>query len=93
MVLSIEIRDVILQDFIDIFQAKYGEEWRHKLTGKLSPSPIHQIAEQRGVSVSDVKKVRSQLVAVGLLFEVVQTMTSPLPSGPSSSGPSLNLEW
>lgn len=85
MVLSNEIRDVILQDFIDIFQAKYGEEWRSKLTTKLTPSPIHQIAEQRGVRVSDVKKVRSQMVALGLLFQVVQTMTSPLPSDPVPS--------
>lgn len=88
MVLSNETRDIILQDFIDIFQAKYGDQWRHKLTSKLSPSPIHHIAEQRGVRVSDVKKVRSQMVALGLLFQVVQTMTSPLPSDPSPY-----LEW
>lgn len=85
MVLTNEIRDVILQDFIDIFQAKYGEEWRSKLTSKLTPSPIHQIAEQRGVSVSDVKKVRSQMVALGLLFQVIQTMTEP--------NPLPDLEW
>ncbi len=80
MVLTNETRDVIIQDFVDIFQARYGPEWRAKLTTNLRPSPIHQIAEQRGVSVSDVRKVRSQLVAMGLLFSIVQTMSEPLPS-------------
>jgi hypothetical protein len=78
MTLTDEQRDVILQDFLDIFQAKYGENWRSKLTTNLRPSPIHQIAEQRGVKVSDVKKVRSQLLAVGQLFLLFSTMTQPL---------------
>ena len=78
MVLTNEIRDAILQDFLDIFQARYGEDWRMKLTTNLRPSPIQQIAEQRGVSVSDVKKVRSQLMAMGLLFSVVRNMTEPI---------------
>jgi hypothetical protein len=82
MPLSEEQRDIILQDFLDIFQAKYGEQWRTKLTTNLRPSPIQQIAEQRGVKVSDVKKVRSQLLAVGQLFTIISTMTQPLPSEP-----------
>ena len=80
MVLTTETRDVIIQDFLDVFQARYGPEWRTKLRTNLRPSPIQQIAEQRGVTVSDVKKVRSQLVAMGLLFSIVQTMSEPLPS-------------
>jgi methionyl-tRNA formyltransferase len=78
MTLSDEQRDIILQDFLDIFQAKYGENWREKLTSNLRPSPIHQIAEQRGVKVSDVKKVRSQLLAIGQVFQLISTMTQPL---------------
>lgn len=80
MPLSDELRDIILQDLIDIFQARYGEEWRFKLTSNLKPSPIHQIAEQRGVTVAEVKKVRSQLLAIGQIFHIVRTMTTPLSS-------------
>lgn len=78
MPLTEETRDLILQDLLDIFQARYGEQWRAKLTTNLKPSPIQQIAEQRGVSVTDVKKVRSQLLAVGQIFHVISTMTAPL---------------
>jgi hypothetical protein len=80
MPLSDEQRDIILQDLIDIFQARYGEGWRFKLTTNLKPSPIHQIAEQRGVTVADVKKVRSQLLAIGQIFHIVHTMTTPIES-------------
>ncbi len=83
MPLSEEQRDLILQDLIDIFQARYGDQWRAKLTTNLKPSPIHQIAEQRGVSVSDVKKVRSQLLAVGQIFHIISTMTAPLDIQPT----------
>lgn len=78
MPLSPELRDVILQDFLDIFQARFGDEWRSKLTTNLRPSPIQQIAEQRGVKVSDVKKVRSQLLAVGQLVQLINMMTQPV---------------
>jgi hypothetical protein len=80
MPLSEEQRDIILQDLIDIFQARFGEGWRAKLTTNLKPSPIQQIAEQRGVSVSDVRKVRSQLLAIGQIYHVISTMTAPLPT-------------
>lgn len=78
MAIPDELRDLVIQDFIDVFQSRYGDNWRSKLTTNLRPSPIHQIAEQRGVRVSIVKKIRSQLVAMGLLYEVMQTMTQPL---------------
>lgn len=78
MAIPDELRDLVIQDFIDVFQSRYGDNWRSKLTTNLRPSPIHQIAEQRGVRVSIVKKIRSQLVAMGLLYEVIHTMTQPL---------------
>ena len=78
MPLSPEQRAVILQDFLDVFQARYGDEWKSKLTTNLRPSPIRQIAEQRGVTVSDVKKVRSQLLAMGQLIEIFTTMSQPI---------------
>lgn len=80
MPLSEEQRNLILQDFIDAFQAKYGDAWRFKLTTNLKPSPIHHIVEQRGVKVSDVRKIRSQLMAVGRMILLLQTMTEPLPN-------------
>ena len=79
MTLSQELRDVILQDFLDIFQARYGEAWKTKLTTNLRPSPIRQIAEQRGATVSDVKKVRSQLLAMGQVVNIFIQMTQPIP--------------
>ena len=91
MPLTEEIRDLILQDLIDIFQARFGEEWRSKLTTNLRPSPIQQIAEQRGVTVADVKKVRSQLLAVGQIYHIIHTMTQPLPN--SNSNYSDMIEW
>ena len=79
MVLTNELRDLICQDFLDIFQERYGDEWRAKLTTNLRPSPIHQIAEQRGVSVSDVRKVRSQILLGGRLLQWYTSLTEPLP--------------
>lgn len=79
MPLSPELRDIILQDFLDILQARYGDEWKKKLTSNFRPSPIRQIAEQRGVTISDVKKVRSQLMAMGQLVEIFSIMTQPIP--------------
>ncbi len=71
MPLSEELRDTIIQDFLDIFQARYGDEWKTKLSTHLRPSPIKQIAEQRGVSIADVKRVRSQLIAMGQIVSIL----------------------
>ena len=79
MPLTEEIRDLILQDLIDIFQARFGEDWRSKLTSNLRPSPIQQIAEQRGVTVSDVKKVRAKLMKMGILFQAFQQSLEQYP--------------
>ena len=89
MPLTEEQKNLIVQDFIDIFQARYGEGWRSKLTTNLRPSPIQQIAEQRGVKVSDVRKIRSQLLAVGRIVTFMHTLTEPLPNHAYS----LPLEW
>jgi hypothetical protein len=78
MPLTQELRDIILQDFLDILQARYGDNWKTKLTSNMRPSPIRQIAEQRGVPISDVKKVRSQLMAMGQLVELFTMMTQPI---------------
>jgi hypothetical protein len=76
--LSQEKKNQIAQDFIDIFQARYGEEWRSKLSDRLQPSPVYQIAEQRGVSVSAVRKIRSQLIVVGYMVTLHETITAPI---------------
>lgn len=76
--LSQEKKDQIAQDFIDICQARYGEGWRSKLSDKLRPSPIRQIAQQRGVSVSAVRKIRSQLILVGYMVILHETITAPI---------------
>lgn len=78
MPLSPELRDVIIQDFLDIFQARYGETWKSKLTANLRPSPIRQIAEQRGATITDVKKVRRQLVALGQVINSLQMILEPI---------------
>lgn len=79
MPLTEEQESQILEDFLVIFYDKYGARWREHLTTNLRPSPIHQIAEQRGVTVSDVKKVRAKLLRMGLLFQVFQTTLEQMP--------------
>ena len=73
MPLTDEKEAQILEDFLTIFYDKYGAEWRNHLSTNLRPSPIRQIAEQRGVTVSDVRKVRTKLLRIGLLFEALQS--------------------
>jgi len=80
MVLTDEMRDLICQDLLDIFKARYGDQWKEKLTTNLRPSPFRQIAEQRGVSLSDVRKVRSQVLLGGRLIQFYTTLLEPLPS-------------
>jgi hypothetical protein len=66
----------ILSDLISVFQARYGDAWRTKLRRNLKPSPLQDIAEQRGVSLTQVRKVRSQLLRVGMVFEAVEAAYS-----------------
>lgn len=65
MPLSRELEDKISQDFKQIFEARYGEDWRNYLSKPLKPSPIQQIAQQYGVSVSEVRRIRNQWIVVG----------------------------
>lgn len=83
MVLTNEMRDLICQDFLDIFKARYGDEWKQKLTTNLRPSPLQQIAEQRGVSVSDVRKVRRLIILGGLYLQWYTSLCQPLPASSS----------
>ncbi len=76
MPLTEEQKNLITQDFIDIFQAQFGDQWRRKLTTNLKPSPIEQIAQMRGVKVHEVRKIRSQIMAVGRIFHIFETATS-----------------
>lgn len=85
MPLTDEKRDEILQDLIDVFQARFGEDWRKKLTTNLKPSPLSQIAEQRGVSLSNVRKVRSQLLLCGQLIQWYTSLIEPIPTSSSAS--------
>lgn len=78
MPLTQEQKDLISQDFIDIFQAKYGDNWRHMLTKKLQPSPIPMIAHTRGATISEVKKIRAQFIAVGRILTFMETLTEPI---------------
>ncbi len=79
MPLTEEQKNLITQDFIDIFQAQFGDEWRKKLTTNLKPSPIEQIAQLRGVKVHEVRKIRSQMMAVGRIFQVLELTNSEPP--------------
>jgi len=74
MVLTEEQSRLIQEDLLLVFQQRYGEAWRENLTKQLRPSPIVQIAEQRGVSIADVRKIRSQLRVLGQFFELYQTL-------------------
>lgn len=91
MPLSEEKHAEILADLIGVFQARYGDQWRTKLRGNLKPSPLSQIAEQRGVTVTQVKQVRSQLLRVGLVFAAVEAAyAEALPSDTLTVGDSFN---
>jgi hypothetical protein len=85
MPLTDEQRDIIMQDLIDIFKVRYGDDWRTKLTTNLKPSPLAQIAEQRGVKITDVRKVRSQLLLGGRLLQWYTTLLEPVPLNDSLS--------
>lgn len=74
MVLTEEQSKEIQEDLLIAFQQRYGEAWREHLTKQLRPSPLSQIADQRGVPIADVRKIRSQLRVLGQFFELYQTL-------------------
>lgn len=74
MVLTEEQSRLIQEDLLLVFQQRYGEAWRENLTKQLRPSPLSQIAEQRGVSLREVRKLRSQFLVLGQFFELYKTL-------------------
>ena len=74
MVLTEDQSKTIQEDLLNVFQQRYGESWRDHLTKHLRPSPLAQIAEQRGVPLADVRRVRSQFSVLGQFFELYKTL-------------------
>jgi hypothetical protein len=80
MVLTYDQSVAIQEDFLAIFKERYGDAWRESLTKQLRPSPIPALAEQRGVSIADVRKIRSQMRVLGLFFELYKDLISQSPT-------------
>lgn len=68
MPLTEDQRTMILQDFGKIFRDRYGDWWLFFLTSRLTPSPIAEIARQRNVSISSVRKIRKEIRCLGDIF-------------------------
>lgn len=79
MPLTEEQRYLILKDFIEAFQQKYGEDWIYNLTRSLRPSPIRHISQKYGVRISEVKKIRQQFMTLGHIFELQYLLVAPIP--------------
>lgn len=79
MVLSEAQRNLVLQDFLDIFQQIYGDQWMYGLSGRLTPSPNKRIAKERAVKLYHVKRIRAQLKVIGYYFELLRSLSSPIP--------------
>lgn len=62
-----EKRQPILQELIECYQAKFGDEWSQSLTKNLRPSPIKDIAERHGVSPAAVRSLKHILWILGTL--------------------------
>jgi hypothetical protein len=80
MPLSEEQRRLIIKDFMEAFQLRYGEDWIYNLTKSLRPSPIPHIAQKYGVKVSQVRKIRQQFIALGHLVQLQYLLTTPIPT-------------
>ena len=75
--LTDEQRDQIINDFINVFQSQYGDTWKQKLTAPLKPSPIYQIAQERGVKISEVRRIRRQFILCGEFIEMYMSLINP----------------
>jgi hypothetical protein len=71
-------RNLIRDDLITAFQLRFGDEWPYKMTTNLRPSPISAIAQERQVSVSEVRKIRSQLLRLGIFFSAMKQANEQL---------------
>jgi hypothetical protein len=78
MILTIEQEAVILQDLREAFEQVYGDRWMFHLTDNLRPSPIPHIARKHGVSLYAVRKLRSQMLVLGQLFQLYHTLFEPI---------------
>lgn len=78
MPLTEEQEALIVQDLKEAFQQVYGDRWMFHLTANLRPSPIAHIAKQRDVSIHAVRKVRSQMLVLGQLFQLYHTLLDPI---------------
>lgn len=83
MPLTIEQRDSIAEDLKHCFETQYGDTWRTCLQKPLRPSPIHQIAQKYGVSVSNVRKIRRYWSLVGQILIFVDYLTLPIDESPT----------
>ncbi len=72
----------ITDDFIHAFQIRYGAEWQKKLSVPLRPSPIEDIACKNKVSKNQVRKIRKELLVLGQLLQILETLSQPLYSTP-----------
>ncbi len=60
-----EKRQPILQDLIQRYQHRYGEDWVQGLQKNLKPSPVKDIAEIHGVSPLVVRSLKYTLWIIG----------------------------
>jgi hypothetical protein len=60
-------RQPILQDLIQRYQARYGEDWVQGLQKNLKPSPVKEIAETYGVSPLVVRSLKHTLWLLGTI--------------------------
>ena len=78
MPLTEEQELLIVQDLKEAFEQVYGDRWMLHLTGNLRPSPISHIAKKRGVSIHTVRKIRSQMLVLGQLIQLYNTLLEPI---------------
>ena len=80
MPLTTEQRHLIIKEFIEAFQQKYGEDWIYHLSQNLRPSPIRHIAQKYNVKISHVRQIRQQFIAIGNLFLLQAMLIQPINS-------------
>lgn len=72
----------IIEDFIEIFQIRFGPQWQNHLTSPLRPSPIKEIAKNHRVSVNQIRKIRMELFTLGQMMSVLNTLVQPIVDEP-----------
>ncbi len=72
----------IIEDFIQIFQIRYGPQWQDHLTSPLKPSPMKEMAKKHHVSVNQIRKIRMELFILGQLMGILNTLVQPIVDEP-----------